>query len=75
MLEELEHQLKDRFPSMSLRGSGDAIFIFIQEASGAVEASVHDGLIWIEFWNDNDESPVVEETFRDVSAARVAILT
>jgi hypothetical protein len=74
MLSDLEHRLKRRFPSTTLRGNGAAKFIFVQEVGRAVEASVHNASIWIEFWNDVDESPVAESTFQDVIGAEEAII-
>ncbi|KAA0139135.1 hypothetical protein FYZ48_10850 [Gimesia chilikensis] len=50
------------------------MFIFVQEAGGAVEASVHDASICIEFWNDRGESPVTESTFQDMIGAEADII-
>ena len=75
MLHELEAELRKQFHSTSLRGSGTGQFIYLQVGCRAIEASVDNTSLWVEFWDDAEEAPAFENTFQDAGDAFEAIVT
>ena len=73
--DELQHVLNHlslRFAQISLRGQGQARFVFAQHNGRAVEISVSDGKWWLEFWDvdpDMDAAPVKELTLQTFQEA------
>ena len=69
--------LKGEFDDVSLRGSGAAAFVFVQVNARAVEASIDNNRIWVEFWDslaeDEPVSPVKDATLETVEEAEAEI--
>ncbi len=76
LLTELAARLSQEGLKVSLRGDGDASFLYILGASNCAEASLDSGRIWVEFWGslDENESAVSEATFDRVEEAARALL-
>jgi hypothetical protein len=62
---------------VSTRGQGKAVFLYVRSTRRAVEVSVDEGDICVEYWNvadeESDESPIREETFDDNESATKSI--
>jgi hypothetical protein len=73
--EELQHmlnQLSLQFEDVSLRGHGQARFVFARHKGRALEISESEGDWWVEFWDANpdaDAGPVRELTVQTSQAA------
>ena len=53
----------------SVRGEDHARFVFVESTRRAVEISVCDDGIWVEYWDRADESPRFDRTFAEADAA------
>jgi hypothetical protein len=77
-LSQLANGLGARFGPVALRGSGAATFVFVQSSARAVEASIHDRGIWVEYWestaDDESDAPLKDETLATVEKAEAAII-
>jgi hypothetical protein len=65
-LDEPKLQLEQRGLSVSLRGGGRAVFLFVERDGKAVEISDHEGRWRVEFWDsgdDEDAAPVKDNFF------------
>jgi hypothetical protein len=74
---EIAEALKSHFGDVSLRGRDAAEFVFVQANSRAVEVSIDDNSIWVEFWDSVDEEAPVpsvkEATLATVEEAKTEI--
>jgi hypothetical protein len=58
-LQHMRQQLSLQFAHASLRGQGQARFVFAQQDSRAVEISEDAGNWWLEFWDGDPEFDAV----------------
>jgi hypothetical protein len=71
-LQQMLNQLSLQFEDVSLRGKGQARFVFARHKARALEISESEGKWWLEFWDtdpDADAAPVLELTVQTFQAA------
>jgi hypothetical protein len=56
----------------TVRGLGAARFVFAEAGKRAVEISVSDDSIWVEYW-DGDDSPMFDRNFTTTDAAAASV--
>jgi hypothetical protein len=73
-LKKVVEQIKDSTTLIDIRGEGEAQFIYAANEFRSLEVSQCNNGVWIEFWNNDNEIPVKEETVHSYEEAAIVSL-
>ncbi|MCO7225427.1 hypothetical protein [Pleionea sp. CnH1-48] len=78
MLDRLKTLVENLAPfseTIEQKGDGNSSFIYATSNEKSVEVSVDEGMYWVEYWDNSDESSssVKEQTFQDIEKLEISV--